>query len=434
MVKYLKSSVLTFLATIAIFTLAPFQSMISYAGNAHLSFALLLSSVAALMTNKIPIGISAIKILLNPYTLLSIVILFIAISTYPSSATFYWTIITLNFLHSIRISFPHIRSQTFNYFFVGISSLILYALTLQITKPLFPSPTNPLDHFIYQPKITQDILGKLEWFFNEPLINALNLWQIYPSKIWTSFIIVFIFLMLFSSLFKRKEEAFLNNEEMKFQHFLFYTIVLISLVLLSFAPNLLAEANAAFYRCLAALSSIILILLVFLINENLTYFPVSKRQMIMTLTLITMFAFGSYRAYSNVLNYRVIPSHKEFKYLKSNIKKAIADKKEIIQIIRPKTPALNMQNRYDEFGTLTTNFIYDLVPLVNAIVQDIGQDEELELIDFWFQEDGKINYRFRNNQQKEIVRKLGISTNIANKKFSFDEPVYIIDMNDLYKP
>src|SRR3989338_1058116 len=81
-----------FLLLISLFTLPPFQFFVSYAGVVCYIPAIVLSFFAALTATKVTFDQGFINSFKNKYALLSLILLFFAITTYPSAAMFYWSV------------------------------------------------------------------------------------------------------------------------------------------------------------------------------------------------------------------------------------------------------------------------------------------------------------------------------------------------------
>jgi len=95
--------------------------------------------------------------------------------------------------------------------------------------------------------LNRDIVGKVEWFWNEPLPNALNLFELAPR--WTLAaaiaIVAAVGIFLLHAPKRRQALGFLG--------------IAVALVPLSYLPNLLLRENWASYRSLGSLSALFML-------------------------------------------------------------------------------------------------------------------------------------------------------------------------------
>ncbi len=110
----------------------------------------------------------------------------LAITIYPSVAMFYWTMTGLYILFVPDRFSVLFRRNIFRLMVAGLLGLLIYAILVFLMHYFFSSKIGNSLHNPYV--ISSDWPSKLQWFFQEPIGNALNLWNIFPQVI-TSIIV-----------------------------------------------------------------------------------------------------------------------------------------------------------------------------------------------------------------------------------------------------
>ena len=107
--RYLRNMLHSFLVAIMIFTLPPFQVLVSYAGISYATTAILLSGFAGLSASCIPIEKPYGKRIFNRFTVFASLLLFLALATYQSAAMFYWAMVMLFLVASSGEDFKNLN-------------------------------------------------------------------------------------------------------------------------------------------------------------------------------------------------------------------------------------------------------------------------------------------------------------------------------------
>ena len=277
----------------------------------------------------------------------SILFLVIALTIYPAAAMFYWTLTGMYILFCANQDSTDFRKTLSQLLMIGIISTAIYGLLIFVTHFFFQDQINSS---LYNPyAINSDWVRKLGWFIQEPLNNALNLWNIFPKAIISLLIAGSIGATGVTALFKNKfSMASLSR-----------SALLIIIVFLSFLPNLAAQGDAAFYRCLIPLTSLIWLFFVWALRQwRLTH-------------LLALIAIGAgLITFNNVLTYRVRPSFEECSAYERMAQTIQTHKTDAIHIILPfHAPSIE---RYDEYGVLSSHYSFDLYPLIEAALQSSG--------------------------------------------------------------
>ena len=409
--NYCANKICAVLATLIIFTLPAFQILVAVVGTCATPIALLLSIAAAAVAARRP---------------LAILLLFASLLIYPPIAMFYWVMAGIEILALGDGS----KERLAKLFFNGFYTIGLYGLMLLATKPYFANLTTPG----YDPYVMSfDIPGKLRWFIEEPLFNALNLWNIFPSRPWAYAVLLFILTAGVIRLFKLYGE--LKNDVLDLRQ-LYGRCVLLALFLLLFLlsslPGLAATANPAFYRCLTGLTGMVMLTILWSVHTWVGLFPQKARDNALPALLAVILVTGTILANRNLYAYRVKPSMVELRYLEDNLKKIDIGRLKSVHIIRPDFHGLKF--RYDEFGTPTTLYNHNILAVVTCALREINK-EKLVIEDIKYDYDQQLyTYKFRSKvdpaQTFEYV--IHISESLKN------EPVpaadMVIDMNRLYEP
>ena len=350
--------------TLALLTLPTFQVFAMWVVGLHCNVAVLLATIAAMITETISIKKPILHRFLSLNSFFSLLFLVSAWATYQSSATMYWV------FSACLILFPHsldrneIKGRLINFFSIGFLSLIIYSILTKILHKVL----NLYSYIAYDPLgWSVDWVSKIKWFFKEPLINAFNFWNIFPADYFALMVFSFILLtVLFSGFYLQRQKAsfaVIAGGQIKIG------AVYVGLIVLSFLPNLLSVRDVAYYRCSGALTSIILLTFFWALQQWVDFLSVQWKKNIFTLVLCVFACYGISEGYKNVFYYRVRPSYLETAYLEKAVINALNKGVSHIHFIYPKFSNLK-NSRFDEFGTLTTNFIQNQKPLLAGLLKE----------------------------------------------------------------
>jgi len=334
-----------------------------------------------------------------------------AISIYPPAAMFYWVMAGMDVLFAHDTQGSRFKSNIFRSIAVGLACIMIYALSVFSMHFFYPHESNTAS--FYNPfNINHDMLGKLQWFFQEPLVNALNLWNIFPKK--TLSIAVSGFIILTAWAAATKGRLHIDLRRIGLLAFIFF---------LAFLPNLAAKGNAAFYRCLIPLSSLIWLVLAWSIFKWADLIPtvLTKWSMIALLSLVVVYA--GITTYDNVLYYRVLPSTVEWNAYKSMAEQMHFKKADAIYILLP----YQLSNeRYDEFNILSSDFIFDIYHLIYCAFKETGGPYPIPAVYCSFPESNHLI-----NIREMYYTKLADGT-LACRDINKDEPLHAVD-KDTYR-
>lgn len=418
------------LLALLIFTLPPFQVMVAFMGSCQ-PIAVLTAVYSAKFAKTMPLGKNAGKRFLSRSAGMSIGLLFAALLIYPPHAMYYWVMAAIVLLSFNKESFDHWGGVLTNLFYAGFGALGIYGLVLMATKPYFADLTIGG----YNPYVSaMDVAGKLRWFFKEPLVNALNLWNIFPERKTAyaagGFILAACLLQI--------GRAYKDIKEERIQKKQIYVVCLsfclfVILVFLTFLPNLAAGVHAAHYRCLAGLMSMVVLTIFWAVQKWLVFVPKPVRETVLTILLILSCFGGVVSAHRNLYAYRVKPSIAEFEYLKDKISAVPLDELKEIHIIRPDVSKL--KSRYDEFGTPTTFFHHNISAMVTVILRELNKGK-MTIYDIGYDSKSQADiYTFQDRMDpgRRYTYSIKISHSPRRNIPQIGGPVTVIDMTELYK-
>lgn len=425
--RILSNSLQGFLCAVIICTLPPFQSTIPCAGHSfNLAAALFASSSVAVI--HFP---NTARFLSKTRIIASVFLMFLALSTHQSIAMFFWVVtacfLTAIWLHNRTLFNTYLRLSLG----VGIGSMILYFVTLQIMKIHYGH--EPLG--MYNPYLlSHGYFRKLVWFLTEPLINSLNLWNIFPKLSIALTIGIFIITtgVLYSFRVLRRASG---TEEIYRTLRKLCTICLVCFVFifLCFLPNFLSIGDAPWYRCCMGLTPFIMMILILCIREWLTIFSISLRTIIMVIILLIGSIIGGRLANETVLCQRVLPSYAEFTYIKNILQQTGLGNINQIHIIRPTTPLI--LTRYDEFGALTMdNANSGIGPMMVCIVREVALANRLETIDLVLDKQNVIfNFLFKSMDKRNEYYNYSVkvTSTFEGEAFVQNKSTLLIDMTKL---
>ncbi len=417
------SRINSFLISLAVFTLPSFQVDASQTAMAYQPVAILFAAGAFFAAYRISISDKIISRVLNGWFVLSVFLFFCGLATYKPTAMFYWTMAGCTVLFMGSEGIFEIKSRMVNLVLPAFASMGIYAIVLQLIKPLFPRP-ELLGYNSYN--VSFDFLGKIAWFFKEPFFNVLNLWNIFPNKLFALFSLFLIISAIILEILK-KEKA---QRKKLVKRGSILCLCLGALVVLSFLPNLIYSGNISYYRCMGPLAALVLLFIIWSVRSWIN-FIFKNGKTIFTCFLIILSISGVALAHQTILKYRVLPSQKEFEFVLSQIQRADINQYQRIYFIRPEEE--NLKKRGDEFGSLTTVYGHDIVGLVSCALREIAKGQ-LEILNIRIHYKSKtVLFIFRAVQDKSKRMKYEImidSGTISEMPKHFLGKTLIIDMRE----
>ena len=423
-----------FLATLAIFLLPGAHDFVFWAIASVLSLSAFFACLAFVKIQKE-------KHLLGPVCLL-----LLAISIYQTWAMFFWVMVGTFVLFS-DISQPAFKKPFTRCMAAGITSIVIYAIIILGMKCFYThfNPDAMLDLGPYNPyKITSHWFEKIQWFFGEPMLNALNLWNIFPNTLVAIMVSGFIAMtVLRVGLTSPKQLKKIG--------------IIIVLIFLAFLPNLVSAANEPSYRCLFPLSSLIWILVLWAGKQWIGPLPANASKWTMTILLSLAVLHGGIKAFHDVLYYRVLPSYIEWNAFRSMAAAVPFKDTDMLLINLPShIPGIE---RYDEYGVLSIHYLNDVYLLLFAALHETNPRPVMPLLTLKFPKirtvyafnqfcfrtlpNGKVIYKEMNKPQNyrlmspsKVAREVGwrntINTYTIDKDTALPSGLFILDLRNLF--
>jgi hypothetical protein len=356
--KLMPNKISAVLLTGTFFTLPAFQVLVANAGMSFDAAGTLLAALAAAITAKISVNDNLMKRGLQARTLIAVLVFLLSLTVHQATAMFYWGVAALVLLANHRDSVKEIFNRAMNFILTGFAGMGLYALMLKAIKPFtvkyIGGMNNPFE-------MRLDLFAQLQWFFAEPVHNALNLWSVYPTQILAALIKLVIVsgLIIFGfNLFQSDKQ----RAKMLAARASLLAAAVFVLLVLSFLPNLITIVRQPFYRCLSGVSLIVFGLLIWSVAQWLAVLSRPEkygRSVTIFCSLLAIYAL--FAAGNNLFLYRVKPSHTLTKYLKEQFRSGNLQKYKRIHFIHP--PAASLKARWDEFGMITPVYAHDWLGL-----------------------------------------------------------------------
>lgn len=359
------------LLTVVIFTLPAFQVQVVWLTAAPGTYAALAAAISGLFGANLRGGGWIRKII---FVFFSIVAGLVSLATHQTAAMFYWVVGAV-MLVSIDVRFWRQRLRSILYFFaVSFVTIGVYfaAASLLIDQPEGWAATP------YSWAVTADFAGKASWFLRSPLLDAVNLWNIFPTAAFAlGFALVLGAGLLCDILSSVRGVHEADERRALVGSCLWRFGLLLLLFPLSLLPNLAAKGTTSSYRSLVALSPVIVIALYWGLSR-LFYFAFFRRSDILISSLLGLAALtGFFAASYTITNYYVLPHTMELKYFMMSLQNSDLEKYEEIHVLEPEDRSVRC--RYDEFGAMPTLYSQDIPKIVRAALTELGKTEFVDI-------------------------------------------------------
>jgi hypothetical protein len=332
--RWLKNDLQAWCMSVAVFCLPPFEDVIFYAVGWFFSLGVLMVCLAAGMAQT--------------RWLLGVGLFFASLLIYPPAAMFFWVLVVISILAGDK-AYPRMIS-------LAAAGLVLYGLWLKCSQ-WFMLMYAPADNRLYNPfHIETDWFAKLQWFAQEPVQNALNLWNIFSNTATALLVCCLVLAAILVTNWTREK--------------MFRALICAAIFILAFLPGLAAQGKAPYYRCLIGLMPIVLVILIWSLKKFSQLLPLPGRQKVLTVFLMVMLLGGGFVAFNNVLFHRVLLSHKEWLFFKSMAQTVRFRADDLLIIALPNH--LDLKERYDEFGVWTSHYKLDILLLIKCAFQQAG--------------------------------------------------------------
>ena len=297
--------------------------------------------------------------------LLSVLFLVIAIFIYQPIAMLFCTGILISVLSKPDISSDWKLGRAVDAAMVFVMAMVLGLIIFKVGQYLYPSGSSRYG-------LVQNILGKLGWFFSEPIANALSLYKV-PANI--TLLLLVVLMIFLTALFLIKKSG-LKAVYVKF-------IYVILCVFGSYAPNLATAENWASYRSLGALAASVVVMLVLLVSRSIDYLITRYSTGALIDLSIRYFRFVpaiflillTAQVQSNVQNGFVLPNVIELNNLASFLNDVRIQNPDKVEVIIKASSWVDSAARpmaYDEFGLPSSVRDYYAKPIVEIVLRSMN--------------------------------------------------------------
>lgn len=357
-------SALAALLAVLVCSMPAFEVYSSWATIFASPFAALLGGVASV---RVVAAVDGPRKLFFDRMLGGAVALILGLLVYQSAAMFFWIFLAIALIGSagdgpraVRLVRTHVG--------VGVVALAAGYVVVKLG-----------DHFVganapnaTRNALTHDVAGKVKWFLDQALYQALNLFDIQPSPWFAAIAGVVAGGGILLLIRERAARPTL------------YLAVALGLIPLSYLPNLVTDENVAWYRTQSAIASL-MALYVGLGAFGIWSFVrgrLQRRLDRMTVVtadgaaLVGATAFvvaGVVLAASNVHTYFVQPQKTELALVRREVARLPRHVSRVAFVRTPWDQGATTMLRYDEFGLPSTGVVWVLQPSVLLILRDQGR-------------------------------------------------------------
>lgn len=306
-------------------------------------YAIILASVSGYLTGHIHNKLFSY--------LIPMILLAIAFVVYQPTAMYFWVIASLMLLVDYQdnpsMSLRRLFRKVIKFCVVWAIPALVSFLIIKIGSHYFPADDRsdliPLDQVVI----------KLFWFIKEPLSRSLNIFTIGNSAPFS--ILVFLFLII----------GMLVVLHGKLAKRITLILVFLAILFISYLPNLIIAEYWPTYRSTVALSGMIVLLLLFVIEGLFS----KAGPNVLNSILLAAFLFCSFNTSSQMINSIAVPQVIELSYLKNQLNTNDLKNISEIRIIQADSDAL-IPTVIDEFGRPSTNTDWAPEPMIRLVLME----------------------------------------------------------------
>lgn len=359
-------------ASAIIITLPPFQSFAAVACYAAFGVATTLAA-AALLLDAHADNLQTLRER-TAHRVLAISLLVCSLSLYQPSVLVYVALLVVPLLSSAQTRFTW-REQKALLTRVATISVATVVYYLGWRAWLAAAGIPPIGGRYDARVLVSDYGARLEWFLRTPLVEALNLWNLQPSRPLAIACTAALVVAIGSVLIAREAQA----SPSKWRDAGWRLVACILLFPACFAISLASADPAPAYRTYAALETLIVLILVIGLDQGLRRVREFERWKNWYHCGLGAMLIGAIAA-ANITtsDYFVMPDSVEFGHLKSRIRQAVANvgipqRIHVIPAIRSATVAIER----NEFGEPVVRHLPNLRPIVWAALSELGIHERI---------------------------------------------------------
>ncbi len=325
-----------FLIPIVIFSLPSYQLLAAWSQCAYYSYAALLAGSALMLTDRA----FALRFSKGFWCLVTVatVLVLASLMVYQPAATMFWFFAAISLLvRQLRVG--DIAKRLGLYLAVAVPAFFLEYESLHVLPQIILGE----NAVSARTQLVQDIPGKAIWFLQQPVVNALNLTDLAPT--YTNAVLIGVFVLAGLCLYFKGA----------FGCRLLKLVLALSLVPLSYLPNLVVADNWAAYRTLIVLGPLVALYYALAIIGFINLFDyVSLARLKGAAIALPLGFFAIYcgiSAASNVAVEFALPQYTELQFLNSQLQPVRQLHPHVIYFVPSSwADAIAPIVRYDEFG------------------------------------------------------------------------------------
>ena len=296
---------------------------------------------------------------------------------YQPWGLYYWTMAAVTLVAAPCVDWKTFRSRVIPLFAVGLTAMAAYTVLYKFF--LFVP-----NYYSSRGAMTHDYVGKIRWFWEEPMRNALALWNL-PSfhKNFNGFMLGLcvsgLIVDLLSLMSWKTKDSLSDLDETKPTRIGRFTLILakwsvaFALVPISYLFNLVVVESWAAYRTTFPLAAIVLVLAFASLTRicSLLFVPVRVPTFVAILSFAAVLAL--FHGGTNMMRLLILPRIEELDYVKLTIARGFEPGKHTsFHVIRPNHfNGVALIQSYDEFGIPSTMVKGVAVPIVRKALQEL---------------------------------------------------------------
>jgi hypothetical protein len=294
-------------------------------------------------------------------------LLIAALLTYQPAAMFFWVFFAVALIGAADDS-PRAKRLVWTHFGLAAVALAVAYVVIKVTVHLLGSSATGAA----RNTLTNDLGGKVHWFFHTPLYQGLNLFDLTPSR-WLAALVAVVAAAGMLLLIRRRCASPL-----------LYIGVGIVLIPLTFLPNLVVAENSPTFRVQVALTSLIALYAclgaigIWLTARAWLQRRVSGRALTATERVAYAFAvavvgLSALSATNNVTTLFAEPQMTELRLLRGQVSSLPSDVTRVAFVQTGYTQGLTKLALVGEFGVPTTTQLFNLEPSVLLLLHEEGR-------------------------------------------------------------
>lgn len=305
-----------------------------------------------------------------------IVLLMVGFNIYQPTTLFFLAPLLAVFLFKENINWQEKRNRLVH----GISLLAIAMVAYYICQRWITTPLLVYFHPEFSPEkimanysmgISTDVAFKFQLFINDISFQSFNLWNIFPKKWLEYFVIIFIFAGCIPILYNTVKEG-LNGRRLTSQFWKFVQTVgiVITMFLISSAPNLLAKFHHTAYRTQIAYMALIALLAIWSFLSLANQIPEKWRGWLVNGAGVILLVVTGLSANKNMIN-GALNSYSEISFIRSRLISHLPKVPDMIHFIVPTSCSyINKPCRHGEFNP--ANISWNQHFIVNLISHETG--------------------------------------------------------------